>query len=167
MADFGPAFEEMIRDEGGYQLTDIPGDNGGVTYAGISKNQNPDWKGWAFIDRKEPPPSQLVRDFYKSKFWDAVCGDRISDQRIASSIFNFYVNTGKPAKTIAQLIVGVTPDGVFGEETIKKLNTADPERFVMAYALGKIARYCKICTVNKDQSKFLLGWVNRALKGVK
>jgi len=167
MADFGPAFEEMIRDEGGYQLTDIPGDKGGVTYAGIAKTQNPDWKGWAFIDRKETPPSQMVRDFYKGKFWDAVCGDRISDQRIAASIFNFYVNTGKPAKTIAQMIVGATPDGSFGDETINKLNAADPSQFVMAYALGKIARYCKICTVDKTQSKFLLGWVNRALKGIK
>ena len=37
MAEFAPAFEEMIRDEGGYQLTAIPGDNGGQTYAGIAR----------------------------------------------------------------------------------------------------------------------------------
>ena len=42
MADFAPAFEKMIHDEGGYQLTDIPGDRGGQTYAGIARKPNPD-----------------------------------------------------------------------------------------------------------------------------
>ena len=167
MADFVPAFEEMIRDEGGYQLTAIPGDNGGQTYAGIARKPNPHWEGWAYVDRKETPPSQLVRDFYKKTFWDDIKGDQIENQRIASCIFNFYVNTGKPAKTIAQLVVGATPDGVIGEETVAKLNAADQEKFIMAYTLGKIARYAEICNRNRDQNKFLLGWVNRALKGAK
>ena len=35
MADFVPAFEEMIRDEGGYQLTNIPGDNGEIGRAHV------------------------------------------------------------------------------------------------------------------------------------
>ena len=167
MADFVPAFEEMIRDEGGYQLTDIPGDKGGQTYAGIARKHNPSWVGWAFIDRKETPPTQMVRDFYKAHFWDDIKGDQISNQRIAGCIFNFYVNTGKPAKTIAQLVVGSTPDGVIGDATVANLNAADPEKFIMSYTLGKIARYATICNQNRDQSKFLLGWINRALKGAK
>lgn len=167
MADFTPAFEEMIRDEGGYQLTDIPGDNGGQTYAGIARRPNPDWGGWSYIDRKETPPTDLVRGFYKAKFWDDIKGDQIADQRIAACIFNFYVNTGKPAKTIAQLVVGATPDGVMGDVTVQKINAVETEKFIMAYTLGKIARYASICNNNKDQSKFLLGWVNRALKGAK
>jgi hypothetical protein len=28
MADFNPAFEKMLRDEGGMRPTDIPGDRG-------------------------------------------------------------------------------------------------------------------------------------------
>lgn len=167
MADFATAFEEMIRDEGGYQLTDIPGDNGGQTYAGIARRPNPDWGGWSYIDRKETPPAQLVRDFYKAHFWDDIKGDGITNQRVANCIFNFYVNTGKPAKTIAQLVVGATPDGVIGDMTIAKINEAEPDKFVLMYTLGKIARYAEICNRNRDQSKFLLGWVNRALKGAK
>lgn len=167
MADFVTAFEEMICDEGGYQLIDVQGDNGGLTYAGIARKPNPDWPGWAFIDRKEPPPTQMVRDFYKAHFWDGIRGDQISDQRIASCIFNFYVNTGRPAKTIAQLVVGATPDGVIGDITVGKLNAVDVDKFIMAYTIGKIARYAEICNRNKDQAKFLLGWLNRALKGAK
>ena len=167
MADFVPAFEEMIRDEGGYQLTNIPGDNGGQTYAGIARKPNPDWAGWSHIDRKEIPPASMVRDFYKTRFWDDIRGDQITNQKIAQCIFNFYVNTGKPAKTIAQLVVGATPDGVIGDATVANLNAADPEKFIMSYTLGKIARYATICNQNRDQSKFLLGWINRALKGAK
>ena len=86
---------------------------------------------------------------------------------MCSSDLNFYVNTGKPAKTIAQLVVGSTPDGVIGDVTVGKLNAVDTEKFIMAYTLGKIARYAEICNRNRDQSKFLLGWINRALKGTK
>lgn len=167
MADFEPAFEEMIRDEGGYQLTDIPGDNGGQTYAGIARKPNPQWSGWAYVDRKETPPAQLVRDFYKAHFWDDIKGDQIQNQKVAACIFNFYVNTGKPAKTITQLVVGATPDGAIGDVTVAKINATDPERFILLYTIGKIARYAEICNKNRDQSKFLLGWVNRALKGAK
>ncbi len=39
MAQFEPAFELMIRDEGGYVLHEVPGDTGGMTYAGIARNK--------------------------------------------------------------------------------------------------------------------------------
>lgn len=34
MALFDPAFDKMIRNEGGFKLTHIEGDRGGQTYAG-------------------------------------------------------------------------------------------------------------------------------------
>lgn len=167
MADFIPAFEEMIRDEGGYVLHNVAGDRGGMTYAGIARNMNPDWDGWEFIDKKQTAPTNLVRDFYRKRFWDDIKGDHIRNQRVASAIFNFYVNAGKPAKTLAQVVVGVTPDGAFGEKTLAQLNAVDVDKFIMAYALAKIARYRDIVTRNRTQIKFLLGWINRTLAGVK
>lgn len=167
MADFLPAFEEMIRDEGGYVLHEVEGDRGGMTYAGIARNMNPSWPGWEFIDNKQDVPTGLVRDFYRKQFWDDIRGDQINNQRIASAIFNFYVNAGKPAKTLAQVVIGATPDGSFGDKTVTQLNVIDPEKFVLAYALAKIARYRDIVTRNRAQLKFLLGWINRTLAGVK
>lgn len=110
MADFNPAYERMIRDEGGYNLHEVEGDTGGQTYAGIARNMHPQWAGWLNIDRKETPPAQLVRDFYRITFWDDMRGDELFSDRIASSIFNFYVNTGRPAKVLAQVVAEVTPD---------------------------------------------------------
>lgn len=169
MADFTPAFEKMIHDEGGYQLTDIPGDRGGMTYAGIARKPNPDWAGWAFVDRKDfGGATQLVREFYKANFWDRIRGDDITVQPIAETIFNFAVNTGTGvAIKLAQLIVGVTPDGAIGPKTVERLNICTAEKFLPAYALAKISRYAQICNKDRGQSKFLLGWINRTLAGLK
>jgi len=169
MANFEQAFEKMIRDEGGYQLTNIPGDRGGQTYAGIARKQNSDWEGWQYIDRKDfGSATPLVREFYKSNFWDRVRGDELKEQAIAETIFNFAVNTGvRIASKLAQLIVGTTPDGAIGPKTLERLNICTVEKFLPAYALAKISRYAQICNKDRSQSKFLLGWINRTLSGLK
>ena len=171
MADFNAAFEKMIADEGGYVLHNVAGDTGGMTYAGIARNKNPDWGGWNLIDHKEINNSLLtgmVRNFYKVEFWDRIRGDEIANQVVAESVFNFGVNTGMGvAVKLAQLIVGATPDGAVGEKTVEKFSNVEPEAFKKAYALAKITRYADICNKNRSQSKFLLGWIQRTLRGLK
>jgi lysozyme family protein len=169
MADFLPAFESMIRDEGGYVLHNVPGDRGGQTYAGIARNFNPDWEGWEFIDRGETPPTPMVRNWYHANYWLPIMGDHILNQKIATSIFSFAVNSSAPKRPsvaikLAQLVVGATPDGILGPATVQAINACDPDKFVMAYALAKIARYRDIVTRDRTQAKFLLGWINRTLK---
>ena len=166
MADFEPAYEAMIRNEGGYVLHNVAGDRGGMTYAGIARNMNPQWAGWSVIDAGGEPPADMVRAFYRANFWNNIRGDEIQHQAIAQSIFDFHVNTGRPARVLAQIVVGVTPDGSFGPRTVAALNAYDPDKFVMAYALAKIARYRDIVTRDRTQQKFLLGWINRTLEGV-
>jgi lysozyme family protein len=171
MANFEQAFEKMITDEGGYVLHTIPGDTGGMTYAGIARNKNPNWPGWNLIDHEttsNPLLSGMVRNFYKVEFWDRIRGDEIANQVVAESVFNFGVNTGMGvAVKLAQLIVGATPDGAVGDKTVEKFGNVEPEAFKKAYALAKITRYADICNKNRSQSKFLLGWLNRTLKGLK
>jgi lysozyme family protein len=171
MADFLQAYESMIRNEGGYTLHNVVGDKGGQTYAGIARNMNPQWPGWACIDRGEIPPTELVRDFYREGYWQPIRGDEISAQAVARSIFDFAVNSsapGRPAVAVrlAQIVAGVTPDGAFGPKTLAAINAMDPEKFVLAFALAKLARYRDIVTRDRSQQKFLLGWVNRTLKDV-
>jgi len=171
MANFEQAFEKMIADEGGYVLHNIPGDTGGMTYAGIARNKNPNWPGWNLIDHEatsNPLLTGMVRNFYKTEFWDRIRGDDIAVQAVAENIFNFSVNTGLGvAIKLAQLIVGATPDGAVGDKTLQMFNSVEPEAFKKAYALAKITRYADICMKNKTQSKFLLGWVQRTLRGLK
>lgn len=167
MADFLPAFEKMIQNEGGYKLHTVAGDRGGQTYAGIARNMHPSWLGWTHFDRGETPPSDLVREFYRVKFWNVVGGDGIRDQAIAESIFDFAVNAGTGvAAKLAQLVVGATPDGAIGPKTLSLLNAMSGDDFRKSYALAKVARYAQICNKDRSQSKFLLGWLNRTLKAL-
>jgi lysozyme family protein len=169
-SDFNPAFEQMILNEGGYRLVNVASDRGGQTYAGIARNFHPGWAGWRYIDANDLQNlqlSQLVRDFYKTQFWDKVSGDAITRQLIAESIFDFAVNAGtSTAIKLAQIVVDAVPDGRIGPVTITKLNAMDETVFVLKYALAKVARYAEICNKDRSQSKFLLGWVNRTIKGL-
>jgi lysozyme family protein len=170
MADFIPAFEKMLKDEGGYQLTTLAGDTGGMTYAGIARNPNPQWEGWPLVDRKEfgGALTTMVRNFYRTHFWDRIRGDEIQNQEIAESIFNFGVNAGVGmAAKLAQLVVGATPDGGIGAKTVELLNKCDGASFKKDYAIAKITRYVEICNRDKVQDRFLRGWINRTLRGLK
>lgn len=170
MAAFDPAFERMIQNEGGYRLINIAEDRGGQTYAGIARNFHPAWPGWKIIDNNQMDNlelSALVRRFYKEQFWDRVGGDAIQQQIIAESIFDFAVNAGiNTAAKLTQIVVGTVPDGRIGPVTLEQLNGMDASIFVLKYAVAKIARYAEICNKNREQSKFLLGWINRTMKGL-
>lgn len=164
MADFLPAFERTLLAEGGYKLTNVAADRGGQTYAGISRKNWPSWAGWSAIDRGETPESAAVRAFYMVNFWQVVRGDAITDQRIAEALYDYAVNAGpKVAIKLAQIVLGATPDGVIGPRTLAALNAVDPQAFLPSYALAIVARYRDIVTRDRSQSKFLLGWINRAL----
>lgn len=169
MADFEQAFERALLSEGGYKLHRVAGDTGGLTYAGIARNHNPDWAGWAYIDAGETPPSQLVRDFYREGWWEPIRGDDITNQSVAFTLYSFATNSSprlRPtvAVKLAQLVAGATPDGVVGPKTLAALNAMNPELFVAKYALARLVRYEQIVRRNRSQQKFLLGWLSRTLK---
>lgn len=167
MADFLPAFERMIVNEGGYVLTNVKDDRGGMTYAGIARNRWPAWAGWSVVDAGGQPPADLVRGFYRLNFWNPLRLDEVQHQAIAQNLFDFGVNAGPATSAkLAQVVAGATPDGAVGPRTLAALNAADPALFCMAFALAKIARYRDIVTRDRSQDKFLLGWINRTLREV-
>ena len=131
MAEFLPAFERMIVNEGGYVMHTVKDDRGGATYAGIARNFHPSWQGWKFIDQGETPPADLVRQFYRSQFWHPLRLDEVTHQEVAANIFDFGVNAGiSTAAKLAQLVAGATPDGKIGAKTLQALNGIDPDLFV-------------------------------------
>lgn len=167
MAQFFKAFDKTFGNEGGLTLTNVKGDKGGMTFAGISRVYWPKWDGWELIDKGDKGSPELVgrvRQFYRAQFWTPIKGDDIKSDAIASSIFDFAVNGGVvPAVKLAQLTCHCAPDGVMGPATIARLNLMDDALFEAVYTLQKIRHYAHICNENREQSKFLLGWVNRAL----
>lgn len=170
MADFEPAFQAMIVNEGGYKLHTVKGDRGGQTYAGIARNYHGSWLGWKYIDAGDLDNLRLkqhVASFYKRKFWDKMQGDQIQSQAIAGTLFDFSVNAGyRVAAKLAQSVLNVKTDGVIGPKSLAALNGCNPDDFKVRYALTKVARYAEIVNRDKTQKKFLLGWINRTLKDV-
>ena len=167
MAEFLPAFEKVLLNEGGYVLHTVKDDRGGMTYAGIARAFHPNWPGWRVIDQGETPPADMVRQFYRSNFWHPLRLDEVEHQDVAGNIFDFGGNAGLgTAAKLAQLVAGTTPDGKIGAKTLQALNTIDPDLFVARYALAKIARYRDIVAKNRTQQRFLIGWLNRTLKGM-
>lgn len=169
MAEFLPAFERMIANEGGFKLHTVEGDRGGATYAGIARKMNPSWFGWTFIDQGQEPPAELVRSFYREGYWVPLRADEITAQHTAQTLFDFAVNTSAPgrpsvAAKLAQMVAGVTPDGSVGPKTLAAINAMDPALFCAQFALAKLARYRDIVTKDRTQQKFLLGWLNRTLR---
>ncbi len=178
MAKFEPAFEATISNEGGY--VNDPDDPGGETYKGIARASNPKWDGWITIDllknKQQAFPKNLesdeelqkqVKALYESNYWDKISGDKIKDQDIAESIYDFAVNAGpRVSSKLAQLAVGVKPDGVIGPETLRYINADDPKTFLSVFALSKISRYVHICENRKESRKYFYGWVRRTLEGL-
>ena len=180
MANFDIAFPPILVHEGGY--VNDPDDPGGETYQGIARKMQPDWLGWTIIDLLKKHGSfpvslhssdekeilkQLgfeVKSFYYSNFWMKIQGDKITNQKVADSIFDFAVNAGIPVSiSLAQSVVNAKPDGVIGPKTIDAINRTDVKYFLAAFTLTKIIRYVAICNKRQTSKKYFFGWVVRSL----
>ncbi|HWV15512.1 MAG TPA: glycosyl hydrolase 108 family protein [Cellvibrio sp.] len=160
MASYNDAIVITLAREGGSRFTDIANDRGGATKYGISQAAYPT------LDIPNLTEQQ-ARDIYKRDYWDRIRGDDIQSQIIAENIFDTAVNMGtRTASRLVQITLSITPaDGIIGSESLAVINQQDEKNFVAYFTLAKIARYAKICMDDRSQSKFLLGWINRALGG--
>ena len=164
VADFKRHIEPLIVKEGGYTDHTVKGDRGGRTYAGIASASNPDWPGWQYLDSGQHPPKELVHQIYKRKYWDSMRLDDIPNEIVASVLFSSCVLSGPATATrLAQTVADARVDGAMGPNTVRAVNGVDPEKFVLAFSLARIARFSRIVMKNPAQRKFFLGWCNRVL----
>jgi lysozyme family protein len=174
MADFETAFSKVLRKEGGY--VNNPKDPGGETYKGVARNIHSKWDGWPIIDalkRQSGFPGNLegstelqtkISTLYRSNYWDRLQADNITNQQVAFCLFDFGVNAGPATSTLlAQRVVEENPDGIMGTNTVAKINAADPEFFLAAFTVAKIARYITIVNKRPASKDFFFGWVSRAI----
>ena len=140
MADFIPALEVLIRNEGGYNLIQRKEELGGASFAGITSIDVPHWQGWELAKRDPHHPTliSLVKSYYYDQFWLLIHGDDIRSQRIASALFDFAVTNGvEKAVKHAQLVVGLPSNGVMNHKAVALLNSMDEELFVLRYSMVK------------------------------
>lgn len=173
MGNFESAFGKVLQHEGGY--VNDPNDPGGETYKGVSRKIWSSWAGWTNVDlarrmagfpanlENDHDLQQKIQDFFRINFWDKISGNNIDAQEVATSIFDFAVNAGvQTSASLVQMIIDTKPDGVIGDDTLKKLNEFDVDYFLAAFTVAKIARYINIVKKRPISRKYFYGWVCRA-----
>lgn len=155
---FEKALKIVLAWEGGY--VNDPKDPGGETNFGISKRAYPD------LDIKRLTHDQVAK-IYKRDYWDrCLCGSMFP--AVAIIVFDTAVNMGRAfAITTLQHVVGVSPDGIVGNQTIQAVNMLDPVKIVQEYSAFRMLRYTNI----KNFDRYGKGWTRRlfdvALKAVR
>lgn len=165
MANFAISYQKVLAGEGGY--ANHPADKGGETYKGIARNYHPSWQGWAIVDTMKPLRTNqviqdsaldnLVKQFYKEKFWDKIRLDDMPSQDFANFFFDFYVNAPGSAVKILQKILGVTADGMYGNKTHAALLSSNLSSVYALYYEARESFYKN----NSQFATFGRGWLNR------
>ena len=134
--------------EGGY--VNNKNDEGGETKYGISKKAYPD------LDIANLTVEQ-AKEIYKRDYWDRCKCDFLPDS-ISISLFDFAVNSGtKRAIRYLQRALGVTIDGVIGNQTIGACN-----RIPQKYLFEKFIQYrLEYLMSLKGWQHFGKGWGRR------
>lgn len=149
MADFNLAIPVILENEGGY--VNDPNDPGGETKYGISKRSYPN------VDITNLTVAEASA-IYLRDFW--LFGG-ITDQSVATKLFDAYVNMKHTAIRIMQSLLQVTPDGSYGKQTEAAINT-QPDELLERYRAALAQHYRNLVDKNPADAEFLKGWLRRA-----
>lgn len=148
---------DILKREGGAQITNDPLDPGGRTQYGISERSNPEaWKDGKVTEAE-------ARAIYERKYILGPGFDKIKDERLKAQLVDFGVNSG-PFIAIKKLqeILGVGADGVLGPVTLSKVEGAlNLSNLLVA---SRIRMFVDLVIKHPSQLRYLRGWVNRALE---
>lgn len=181
MANFKTSYEKYIKPiEGGY--ANVSGDQGGETYAGITRKNFPAWSGWSVIDSKPHPIKNntkypeldtAVENFYLGMYNDNNF-NKIVNQNVADILFDWFVNSGYLAvRTTTPETYGVDEilnkyfgfnlpmDSRFDDATIKAINSVNASKLFDLIKNNREVFYKEIVRKNPSQEKFLAGWLKR------
>ena len=157
----------------------VKGDNGGMTYKGIARKYHSSWDGWQIIDAVVSKTDTLgqaalallnnvglqrrVNVFYQVDFWNFIQGDHITYQATAEEMFLSCVNIGiKRCVRMAQETSGAKVDGLFGVNTLAKINAMSPDMFCGKYTKLEEEYYTNLVIENPKLKKFEAGWIARS-----
>ncbi len=126
------------KEEGGFaSRSDDPG---GYTYKGLTKKDNPNFKGWPIVaawvkkyggikkayNKTFPDPAldKLIDDHYLKNYWAKNNIGLINDQHIANHVYDFVINSGGGPSVINNAFgyKGVT----LSIDAIKAINSFEP-----------------------------------------
>lgn len=117
----------------------------------------------------KPMPQAKAVEIYKAEFWKSVYND-ISNQTVATKIFDFAVNAGHPnSHKRAQMAANdlgqqLTVDSQLGPKSIAAINACGPG-FVQAFKKQMENHYEERIQARPQNAKFRNNWFKRAAWG--
>jgi len=163
-----------LKWEGGYVNDKI--DKGGETYRGISRRNNPDWRGWELLKKHMPlSKGDIVNDnalkeataeLYFEKYFKAHGLHRLNANIVGVQLFDFAVHGGYSVKGLQGMLnrlfnCDLTVDGVMGEKTLAALNAQKPDTLAHAILTLRCEHLKQVVANDPTQQRFERGWTSR------
>lgn len=99
---------------------------------------------------------------FKRGYWDKVKGDKIELQSIAECLVSWAWGSGsRTAVKQMQKVLGVSVDGVIGNQTLNAINSSDEKELFDKCVKARAQFFESIARKNPKNLKFLKGWMNR------
>jgi lysozyme family protein len=171
MASFDKAIEFVLKNEGGF--VDDPKDTGGATKYGISlaflKRHGIDVNKDGVVNKGDVVILSVddAKKLYKENFW---LGDGIKEQTLATKFLDCCVLEGVGQAThllqraLNYLGAHLVEDGVFGEQTLAALNSADKKKVMELWPHILVQFYERCVEVAPQKRKFLDNWLSRSAR---
>lgn len=155
----------ILRWEGGF--VDDPDDRGGATNKGITiatyrlYRRQRGYTTTTVADLKNISDAAWA-DVLKSLYWDKWQADKIVNQSIANILVDWVWASGSYGIKLPQKMLGVTADGIVGNQTLAAVNNYTPPcELFEKIRQERIAFVNRIVAARPANRKFRRGWLNR------
>ena len=161
MDRFKKFLDYIFEVEGGY--TNDENDRGGKTTWGITEEEA---REFGYTGDMRNLTKDFAKNIYLKKYYLGNKLDKIIDDRVALSIFDWAVNSGGRGIKKSQIVANkfganLVIDGIIGNKTLEAINAIDPKMFLKEYHEMQRAFYKNLAAKNSTQEDFLKGWLNR------
>ena len=158
--------DRILLAEGGDTFTNDPRDAGGATKYGVTARTLGEWRHLgrqATVAEVEALTEADARAIYTARYLRPFAAVSIAPLR--AQLADFGVTSG-PATAIKALqrVLGVTVDGVIGDETLTAIQVA-PWRLTQNALVGARCKfYSDLAERHPKDRAFLRGWIRRAVE---
>lgn len=154
----------ILKWEGGF--VNDPDDLGGATNRGVTFATYAQYckkKGYPVptVERLKNLSEREWAEILKTMYWDRWKADKIVNQSVANILVDWVWASGVHGVKRPQKILGVSIDGIVGNQTLAAVNAKDAKDLFYAIKADRIGFIDEICKARPANEKYRRGWMNR------